>query len=228
MTAETDLEHVDARRRFATDIPVGYRPARHVLGSAAFGVLGVAASLGALSQVRPAELWAVPATLLAMNLLEYVAHRGFMHRRTRVLPYAYTAHTLRHHACFPERSMAIASPRELWLILFGPRELALFALATASPFALLAWLASRNTAALVAASIFTHYLLYEGLHLASHLPEGHWLARVRPIVGLRRRHARHHGASREGYNVTLPIGDWLFGTLGRTPRRGAGNTAPSA
>jgi hypothetical protein len=216
--AEMDFEPKAARRRFAADIPVTYDPARHLLGSAAFGVLGIAAALASLAHVRPLELCAVPATLLAMNLLEYGSHRFLMHRRTRVLPYAYAAHTLRHHACFPERAMAVAAPRELWFILFGPREIAIFALATAPLLALLACLVSRNAAALAAAAVLAHYLLYEGLHLVSHLPENHWLARRRALRTLRLRHARHHGARREGYNVTLPLGDWLFGTLGPRAR----------
>jgi len=218
--ADTDFEPNQARQGFAADIPLTYHPVWHLLGSAVFGVLGIAAALASLGHVRPVELCAVPATLVAMNLLEYTSHRYLMHRRTRVLPYAYAAHTLRHHACFPERAMEVASPRELWLILFGPREIALFALATVPFLALLAALASRNAAALAAAAVLAHYLLYEGLHLVSHLPEQHWLARRRVLAPLRRRHARHHGARREGYNVTLPLGDWLFGTLGPRPRGG--------
>jgi hypothetical protein len=224
--ADTDGDLTAARRRFAVEIPGTYRASRHLLGSAAFGVLGIAAALASLTRVRPAELCVVPATLLAMNLLEYGSHRYLMHRRTRALPYAYAAHTLRHHACFPERALAVTSPRELWLILFGPREVALFALATAPPFALLACLASRNTAALAAASMLAHYLLYEGLHLVSHLPDEHWLSRGRALAGFRRRHARHHGAASEAFNVTFPLGDWLFGTLGQARRRGVTATAP--
>jgi hypothetical protein len=215
-----------ARARFASAIPARYSPARGLLFNTAFGVTGAACSLasigGAGNDIRPAEWLAFPAALLAMNLLEYLSHRYLMHRRTRVLPYAYYAHTVRHHASFSRRHMPIASPRELWLIIFSPLDVALFAACAVPLLALLAWVAPRNVAALAAAAAFCHYLAYEWLHLLSHLPDGHWLARSQLFAGSRRRHALHHGAPGANLNITLPISDWLFGTLLREPAAARG------
>ena len=90
---------------------------------------------------------------------------------------------------------------------------AIFAAVTVPAFGLLALAAPRNAVALTFAAAFCHYLLYEWLHLVSHLPEGHWFSRQRLLAGFRRRHALHHGAAGRNFNITLPLFDWLFGTL---------------
>jgi len=194
-------------------IPSDYRPARHVAINLGFGALAVLAALAAISDLRAIELWALPVTFVAMNLLEYTSHRWLMHRRTRLLPYAFEAHTLQHHASFSAANMAVESPREFRLILFGTRQIVLFMIATLPGFALLAWLAPKNAVLLAVAMVFVHYLLYEGLHLIDHLPADHALCRFRALASFRRRHAAHHGNARRGFNVTFPLSDWIFRTL---------------
>jgi hypothetical protein len=207
------MDALAARQRFAAQIPGGYSPLRHLAGCAAFGVVSAAAALSTLAHVAPAEWLALPAALVACNLVEYVGHRWVMHVRTRPLPYAYEAHALRHHRGFDEEHMAIGSARDLGLLLFAPRDIFWFSLATLPGLALAACLASRNVLALGAAAIPLHYLFYELAHIVSHLPERHWLARRRLAAGFRRRHALHHGDARICFNVTLPLCDLVFGTL---------------
>lgn len=200
------------RAGFAAGIPAGYRPWRHVgvnLGVVAFAGIAV---LAGLRDVAAVELVAVPCTFVAMNLLEYGSHRYLMHRKTRWAASAFEAHTLRHHASFTRAHMAIGSDREIGLIVFGLREIFGFLLATLPGLGLLASFASRNVALLALAMVFVHYLLYEGLHLIAHLPGDHWMARPPLFASARRRHARHHGAARGNFNVTMPVSDWLFGT----------------
>jgi hypothetical protein len=136
-----------------------------------------------------------------------------MHQRTSFLPYAYEAHALRHHRGFDRDHMAIESAQDLALLLFDPKDIFFFALATLPGLALAAALTSRNMLALGAAAIPLHYVFYELAHLVSHLPDQHWVARLRLAAGFRRRHALHHGDARICFNVTLPLGDFLFGTL---------------
>jgi len=206
------------RAGHATAIPASYRPTLHVLVNLGLGVLALLLSLAGLARVRAVELLVVPSTFIAMSLLEYASHRYLMHRSTRILPYAFEAHVLRHHASFGPEHMAIGASREIGLILFGLREVSLFLLATLPGFALLAWWGSRNVALLAAAMVFVHFLLYEGFHLVAHLPADHWAARQRIFAGARERHARHHAEVQTNFNVTPPFADWLFGTLGRGPR----------
>jgi hypothetical protein len=113
--------------------------------------------------------------------------------------------------------MGLTSWRDFGLLLFVPRDILFFSLATLPGLALAASIASRNVFALAAGAVPLHYLFYETAHLVSHLPAEHWIARSWFAAGFRRRHALHHGDTRGCFNVTLPIADLLFGTLRREP-----------
>lgn len=82
----------------------------------------------------------------------------------------------------------------------------------------LAQAASTSVAWLVLATGIGCFLSYEFLHLAYHQPPGHWMTRVPGVARLSWLHRHHHDpqviASRN-FNITWPIGDWLFGTLER-------------
>jgi hypothetical protein len=203
------------RRVFGAQIPAGYRPFRHLAGCVAFGLGAAAFAFSRAAHVAPAEWLALPIALVACNLIEYAGHRWVMHVRTGYLPYAYEAHTLRHHRCFDEGNMGLTSWRDFGLLLFVPRDILFFSLATLPGLAIAASIASRNVFALAAGAVPLHYLFYELAHLVSHLPAEHWIARSRLAAGFRRRHALHHGDTRACFNVTLPIADFLFGTLRR-------------
>ncbi len=190
-------------------------PGRHAIANLGLGVVVVVVAALSLSHVRAVELLAVPAVLVGMNLLEYASHRWLMHRRTRILSYAFEAHVRRHHKRFGPRAMHVGPREDVGLILFGGREVALFLLATLPVLLLATWLTSRNVALLGAGALAVHFVLYEGLHLVAHLPDAHWVAGHPLLASARRRHARHHGAPLENFNVTFPLGDWLFGTLRR-------------
>jgi len=201
------------RTRLEAAIPANYRPRRHLALN--FGLVGLAlvGVLAGLREVAAAELLVLPCTFVAMNLLEYVSHRTLMHRRIPGAQFVFDAHTRRHHASFGADNMAIRSEREIGLIVFGVREIVGFLLAALPGLGLLLALGSRNCALLALAMVLVHYLLYEGLHLLAHLPDDHAIA-GRPIfAAARRRHAHHHGAADSNFNVTMPVSDWLFGTL---------------
>jgi sterol desaturase/sphingolipid hydroxylase (fatty acid hydroxylase superfamily) len=57
---------------------------------------------------------------------------------------------------------------------------------------------------------------YELSHLAYHLPERSFVYRLPFLRALREHHARHHHPElmqKSNFNVTIPFGDLLFGTL---------------
>jgi hypothetical protein len=207
------VDALAVRRTFAAQIPADYRPFRHLAGCVAFALGSAGLALSRLAHVAPVEWLAFPIALVTCNLIEYAGHRWIMHERTGYLPYAYEAHTLRHHRCFDEGHMGLTSWRDFGLLLFVPRDILFFSLATLPGLALAAVLAPRNVFALAAAAVPLHYLFYETAHLVSHLPDAHWIARSRLVAGFRRRHALHHGDTRTCFNVTLPIADFLLGTL---------------
>jgi hypothetical protein len=115
--------------------------------------------------------------------------------------------------------MPIDSVRDFRAVLFPPVLMTFFITVFAVPAGfLLSEIASPNVAWLFVATSIAYFLNYEFLHLAYHLPPSHPVARL-PLVGrLKGLHTAHHDprlmASRN-FNITYPLGDWLFGTLHR-------------
>jgi hypothetical protein len=185
-------------------------------------------SLGSLAVIvlaatrleRPslAELLTVPATFLFANYVEYLAHKGPMHRRRRGLAILFERHTQQHHRYFTHQAMSYESARDFKMVLFPPVMLLFFLGAVAAPVgALLFWLASRNVALLYVTTAMGYFLTYEWLHFCHHLPAAHPLARIAVLRRLRAHHQTHHDPAQmnaRNFNITFPICDRLFGTLG--------------
>ena len=201
------------------------RPGTRASGWAHFAFTSLA-SLAAITfatshveHVRPLELLVVPATFLFANLVEYLVHRGPMHRPNKLLPILYERHTLRHHRFFTREAMACDSAADFSIVLFPPVMILVVLGGVALPVALVLFtLATPNVGFLFVATAMAYFLAYEWLHFAYHLPERSIVARSRVIRVLRARHALHHDLGRmthENFNITFPICDWLFGTLGR-------------
>jgi sterol desaturase/sphingolipid hydroxylase (fatty acid hydroxylase superfamily) len=65
-----------------------------------------------------------------------------------------------------------------------------------------------------------YVLSYEWLHLAYHLPQDTVLGRNPLVRVLARHHARHHDPrlmQKWNFNVTVPLWDWVRGTIWRPP-----------
>ncbi len=191
----------------------------------------IAAAVSRVAEIRPLEALVVPATFLLANLVEYLVHRGPMHRRRRLLAFLYERHTLRHHRFFTQDAMACDSAADFPVVLFPP-AMTLFVLGgVALPVALVLFaVTTPNAGWLYVASALSYFLTYEWLHFAYHLPE-HSLVAASPLVRvLRRRHALHHDLGRmahENFNITFPLCDWLFGTLAQ-PQNDAREGHPEA
>jgi sterol desaturase/sphingolipid hydroxylase (fatty acid hydroxylase superfamily) len=189
----------------------------HYSGWLHFGfVNAVVLSVIAIAALRlHAPRWAlltVPITFFYANLVEWLAHRGPMHKPRRLLKLVYQRHTLLHHAFFTHDEMQLESTRDFKMVLFPPVLLIFFFGLFALPIGLaLNALAGANVAALFVMTAMSYYLLYEWLHLGYHLGD----RAPRFIEGLRRHHASHHDPGRmtSNFNITFPICDRLFGTL---------------
>ena len=204
-------------------IPLGYRGQVHALVTFGGGGLALLACLLALHDVRPLEWLTVPLALVYANLAEYAGHRWPMHHPWPGLKAIYKRHAGQHHRFFTHDAMALESSRDVRALLFPPVLVGFFFGAFAVPvwFVLAAWL-SPNVAWLFVASGLGYFLHYEVLHSAYHLPAAHPLARNPIVRRLRRLHATHHDPAlmaRHNFNITWPLGDWLFGTLHRDPDR---------
>lgn len=162
------------------------------------------------------SLLTIPLTFLYANLIEWLAHRGPMHRPRRFLRLVYQRHTLLHHAFFTHQAMRLASTRDFKMVLFPPVLLIFFFGLFALPLGLLlAALAGSNAGALFVITALGYYLLYEWLHLGYHLGE----RAPRFIEALRRHHQAHHDPENmtRNFNITFPICDRIFGTRVGTP-----------
>jgi hypothetical protein len=207
----------------ATEIPPGYDGRGHLAFTFGAGTLALVACALMLEDVRPLEWLTVPLALVYANLAEYLGHRFPMHRPYRGFGLVYKRHAGQHHRFFNHDSMPLGSRRDLRAVLFPPVLVLFFFGAFATPvwFAL-AWWVSKNVAWLFLASGVFYYVHYELLHLAYHLPDSHWLAQRSLVRKLRWLHQLHHDPRRmahQNFNITWPMFDWVFGTLGRDDAR---------
>jgi hypothetical protein len=212
--AAVDAFRADYRR---DHVPPGYRGAWHLAFT--FGI-GSAICIACLLQLHAVTRWewlAVPLSAVYVNLAEYWGHRGPMHHLTRGLRLIYERHTRQHHRFFTHEAMPIDGLRDFRAVLFPPILMIFFLSAFALPAGLLlSVVATPNVAWLFGATSLAYFLNYEFLHLAYHLPPAHPVARL-PLIGrLKQLHTAHHDPRRmasSNFNITYPLGDWLFQTL---------------
>ena len=215
-------DHEDASDRAgrrARLLTPGFNLARHL---AAFSGLAVAASALALwlaRRARLADLWIVPAYLLAANVSEYLIHRLLMHRPLwpRTL---YKNHTLGHHRAFHHDSMEIGSWRELDLVMMPWFSLLLFFVGMAPLVAIVAWALGRGAAGLFLLTAVITFITYEGMHALYHFPSV-VLGRLRLLDNrvfrfLYDHHRHHHRLKRmrwTNFNISMPLADRCCGTI---------------
>jgi hypothetical protein len=204
------------RQRMLSRIPGWYSPWGHLGGTLGVGIVTLSVALSRVSDPNAAELSTVPCAFVFANLVEWFAHRYLMHQRRFPLRVLYDRHTPEHHRVFSYDSMAIEAPRELKLVLI-PAAGVLGMVILAAPVALLLGQAlSWNVGWLFLATVGVYVVGYELSHLAYHLPERSIVYRVPFMRALREHHARHHIPGlmqRHNFNVTIPLGDLLFGTF---------------
>jgi sterol desaturase/sphingolipid hydroxylase (fatty acid hydroxylase superfamily) len=213
------------RRKLVARIPRWYVPWVHLVGPSLVGLPIVVYALSRIRSLRAWELAAAAGFLVLANLFEWILHKNVLHHRVPLLEFAFVKHTPQHHGAFDGGSLAIRDPRELKLVLlpaFG--VFAMFA-AAIPPGLVIAALVTPNLGALWIATGVGYVLAYEWFHLSYHLPEASLVGRLALVRVLRRHHLLHHTPGlmqRANFNVTVPLWDWLLGTLARDePARGA-------
>ncbi len=78
----------------------------------------------------------IPIAFLIANLVEYLGHRGPMHRMKRGLGVIFRRHTLEHHHFFTDQQMSYESSRDFKAVLFPPVMLLFFIGGIATPIGL--------------------------------------------------------------------------------------------
>src|SRR5262249_10761628 len=89
----------------------------------------------------------------------------------------------------------------------------------AMPVPLALWAVGHpNLGLLFLATAMAYTVGYEWLHLSYHAPADSFVGRSRLIARLRNHHAVHHAPElmqRWNFNVTIPLWDWVRGTIHR-------------
>lgn len=202
------------RAEYQAKISPRYHGWLHGLWIFGFGIAYIAWSLSHASAAGWAWLSLLPAFLVA-NLGEWWLHKNALHKRIDRLRALWHRHTVEHHSYFTEARMTVDSHREYRIIFFPPYAIAGIALIHALFGAIWGLAFGANAAWIWMAGGMIHYLLYEILHTAAHLPEKPWLSRLPVINTMRRNHwVHHHQALMPDYNLnlTIPFADWLMKT----------------
>ena len=203
------------RARLLAERSSWYSPAVHLVVP---GLIGLCVVAFAIAMVESPAWWhylAIPGTVLYANAAEWHIHRDMLHKRVPGAGSLYTSHTPNHHMVYVTHDMAMHSRAEFRLVLIPAYGLFLLALGTAAPAAGL-WLWEPNIGFIFLATDMSYTLLYEWLHLSYHMPADSVVGRRRLVHALARHHALHHDPTRMrhgNFNVTLPLWDWLRGTL---------------
>lgn len=213
---------LEFRARYRADMNPRYSGWLH--GAFVFGVGGVL-MLYCLAQIAQLQWTHLPLALLALfiaNVGEYMAHRQLGHVKRPIGKLFYKRHTGDHHNFFTHDDYLIDNSRDLRVVLFPAFLLVAVAFGIALPFGLgAAWLFGDDAGWLFAGALLFNYLFYEFIHLCDHLPADKAITRWPLVRQLREHHRLHHDpqhAREVNFNVTLPITDWLLGTLYRAPR----------
>lgn len=222
-------EPADFRERMLARVPRWYSPYAHLAGTVGIGVFAVIVCISQLRAPAAIELLTLPMAFVFANLIEWIAHKHFMHRRRRFFSVLFDRHTPEHHRVYRKDAMAMKSARELRLVLI-PAMGVLGIVLLATPAALLAGLlANENVGWLFLLTSAVYVVGYELTHLCYHLPESTPLYRVSFVRFLREHHAEHHAASRMqhfNFNVTVPLFDLLFRTMAPRDAKSAAHGPP--
>jgi hypothetical protein len=211
------------RERALAEIPWWYSPYGHLAATTGIGLAVLIASvvnIVRLDAIRWTDLLVIPPVVLVSNYFEWRVHKHVLHRRFWPFEVIYDKHTPMHHMIYVEEDMALRSVQEFRLVLIpaaGVLGLVLSAAPAAIGLARL-WSPAAGWLFLLSTSLFM--VSYELLHLAYHAPKSSFIGRLRPIAMLRAHHARHHDPrlmQRYNFNVTVPLFDWIMGTM--APKR---------
>ncbi|WP_296428231.1 sterol desaturase family protein [Yoonia sp.] len=205
------------RKQFVADTPSWYHGLYHLGFTLVLTLGALAYSISQLNNPAPWEWALIPIFALVGNLAEYSAHRWIMHRPVPGLKMVYKRHCTTHHQFFTHHDLGYKGHKEWRALLFPPLAPVAFVLLSIPPALLANWLVSSNAAYLIVISMSGYYLFYEFVHTLSHLDDekSPYLRHVPLINTIRRMHYIHHVLGlmqTKNFNLTFPIGDWIFGT----------------
>lgn len=208
------------RAKYRDGIDSGYSGLRHVTMVFTTGILVLGYAISQIQSPTMAEWWVLFATILFVNFAEYASHRWLGHIKTKIGAFFYQRHTGDHHSFFLERDMEYQNTRD-WRVVFFPAYLIFAFLAAVVPIGYaLHTFVSPNTAYMFVTGGIFGYLFYEVMHFSYHVKNGSAVEKVFLMIPgwkqMRHTHVLHHKRDvmhDANFNITLPIFDFLLGTL---------------
>ncbi len=194
-------------------VPASYHLTAHI--SFNIGLL-LLAMLAPAFMIRNASLldWAFfLLPLLLGNFVVYFAHRYLLHGK-QLAPTAYKIHTLWHHRFYTHEHSTWEKSRDFYILFFPPVVVATFvAFGLPLIFWSMKWLIGANAGYFMVIGSALYFVLYEFVHFASHVPEGHFLLKSKFLAYMRAYHLLHHNPlymNRYHFNIVYPLADWIF------------------
>lgn len=206
----------DFRARMLAELPASYSPWLHLGLTVGSGLVVLAVAIAMMPHPDARAWLAVPLTLLFANAVEWRAHKDVLHHRVQPLAVLYDRHTPQHHVIFTHEDMALRSQKEMYLVLIPPFGVGAIVV-LAAPLATLTGLVFGAAAGwMLLATSALYVVAYELSHLAYHMPEDSFIGRRTIVRVLREHHRRHHDPrlmQKWNFNVTVPLFDWVHGTI---------------
>ena len=203
-------------------IPWWYSGIAHILINSV-STIGTCIYISTLiSNLTWKESLALPITLLIANLGVYIIHRYPLHRPYPIIhSQTFSIHTEAHHQ-FYTNEYVVYEKRDDWFILFFPPLVVLGLVFVYLPiiYHVLPSFLPMNSVYLVMIGTTLYFILYEIFHYISHLPQDHFLLRIKFLHFIRQHHVHHHNPKlmyTHNFNIVFPIFDYLFGTVYQPP-----------
>jgi len=222
----TEARRDRVRTQSLAEIPWWYSPYGHLAATTGIGVVVLIGSIyfiATRAHVVGTDLVVIPIVILLANFFEWRVHKHVLHRRRWPMQVIYDKHTPMHHMIYIEEDMALRSSKEFRLVLI-PAAGVLGIVLASTPIAItIAHFWSGPAGWLFLATASLYMVTYEVLHLCYHAPADSFIGRRKIIAVLRAHHAKHHDPrfmQRYNFNVTVPLFDWLMGTMAPKRRDG--------
>lgn len=160
------------------------------------------------------------AMVMLMSVIEHQVHCRLMHGKprlafTRGLRFRrrmYTSHAVEHHgqyhAVFHDEPVPHGADRGIRLCVWE-------GLVEAAPMSLLLGCFSLTGAIMFPLVVCLHHLTWNQIHLEMHKPANRFFANWAAYKMVARHHFLHHRHPSKNFNVALPLGDYLFGTVAK-------------
>jgi hypothetical protein len=156
------------------------------------------------------------SSVVLMGLVEHQCHQTAMHKKhslskyITVLEKVFKHHAVLHHSEYKAAFADVPLPKgEDHGIQLNFVE----GFFEALPFSLMLAVVSVPTAIIFEGVVACHHLIWNNIHLNMHRPVKRFFSEWKAYKYLTRHHYMHHVHPDRNFNVVLPFGDIVFGTM---------------